>query len=83
MGMIGVQELLIIAVIACFIFGPRQLPKLGKAVGETIKEFRGISKQLSDEVDDIDATVRETTRDVNKAIKATTKGATGSEPWSD
>jgi TatA/E family protein of Tat protein translocase len=74
MGMVGVQELLIIAVIAMIIFGPRQLPKLGRAMGETIKEFRGISKTLTDEVESIDAEVRETTRDVNKAIHTATKG---------
>ena len=73
MGMIGIQELLIIAIVAVFFFGPRQLPKLGKAVGETIKEFRGISKQLTDEADEIDATVRDVTQDVNRTIRSVTK----------
>jgi len=74
MGMIGVQELLIILVIACFIFGPRQLPKLGKAMGETIKEFRGISKTLTDEVEDIDTSLKDTTRDVNATIREVRRG---------
>ena len=36
----GVPELLIILVIAFFIFGPKRIPELGKAFGETIKGFK-------------------------------------------
>jgi len=46
--MIGMPEMLIIAGIALLIFGPRQLPKMGRALGETIRELRGISKELED-----------------------------------
>lgn len=45
-GMPGGSELLVIAAIALLIFGPRQLPKLGRSVGETIREFRGVGKEL-------------------------------------
>ena len=45
---LGVTELLIIGAILVIVFGPRQLPKLGKSIGETIKEFRGIRKQIED-----------------------------------
>lgn len=41
-------ELLIIAGIALLIFGPRQLPKFGRAMGETIKEFRGIGRAIEE-----------------------------------
>lgn len=46
--MLGVPELLVVAVIVLLIFGPRQLPKMGRAFGETIKEFRGVGKQLQE-----------------------------------
>lgn len=45
-GGLGAPELLVIAVIVMLIFGPRQLPKIGKAAGETIREFRGVGKEL-------------------------------------
>ena len=43
---LGPAEMLVIAAIALLIFGPRQLPKLGRSLGETIKEFRGIGKEI-------------------------------------
>lgn len=40
MGRIGMPELLIILAIAILIFGPKKLPDLGKAIGETIRGFK-------------------------------------------
>ena len=40
----GVPELLIILVVILLIFGPKNLPKLGSALGKTVKNLReGIS----------------------------------------
>ena len=50
----GMTELLIIAGVALLVFGPRQLPKLGKSLGETIREFRGVGKELRDAQDEIE-----------------------------
>lgn len=46
LGGLGVYEIGIILLIAVILFGPRQLPKLGRALGETIKEFRGVGKEI-------------------------------------
>ena len=37
---LGTTELLIILGIALLIFGPTKLPKLGKAIGQTISNFK-------------------------------------------
>jgi sec-independent protein translocase protein TatA len=37
---IGTNELLIILVVALLIFGPKNLPKLGKMFGKTINGFK-------------------------------------------
>ena len=42
-GKIGTTELLLILGIALLIFGPSKLPKLGKAIGQTIGNFKKIS----------------------------------------
>lgn len=36
----GLPELLIILGVAILIFGPKQLPKLGSALGKTVKNLR-------------------------------------------
>jgi sec-independent protein translocase protein TatA len=46
MGNLGLTELAIIGGVLVLIFGPSQLPRLGRSIGETIKEFRGIGKEL-------------------------------------
>jgi sec-independent protein translocase protein TatA len=43
----GPTELLIILGIALIIFGPTQLPKLGRSVGKAIKELRGASTEVT------------------------------------
>jgi len=37
---LGMPELLVILAIAVLIFGPKRLPDLGKAVGDTIRGFK-------------------------------------------
>jgi len=37
---IGTNELLIILVVALLIFGPKNLPKLGKMFGKTMNNFK-------------------------------------------
>jgi sec-independent protein translocase protein TatA len=51
-GSLGITELMIIAGIALLIFGPRQLPKFGRSMGEMVKEFRGIGKEIEREIED-------------------------------
>lgn len=50
-GSIGITELLIIGAIAALLFGPKQLPKLGRALGDTLREMRGIGKAIEEDLD--------------------------------
>ncbi|MBQ7233354.1 MAG: twin-arginine translocase TatA/TatE family subunit, partial [Bacillales bacterium] len=34
------------------IFGPKKLPELGRSIGETIKNFKGSTKELREELDE-------------------------------
>lgn len=55
---IGLPELLIILIAILLIFGPKNLPKLGAALGKTVKNLRdgvngkGGSSDEADEADD-------------------------------
>lgn len=46
MGTLGVQEMLLIFVVALVLFGPKKLPELGKTIGKAISEFRRASNEL-------------------------------------
>lgn len=50
MSSIGVPGLIIILVLALIIFGPSKLPQLGRAVGQTLKEFKNGTKDIVDDV---------------------------------
>jgi len=52
MGNIGMQELIIIFVIALIIFGPRKLPELGKSLGKSIAEFKRASNELKNTLEE-------------------------------
>lgn len=47
---IGVPGLILILIIALIIFGPAKLPQLGRAVGDTLREFRSSTKDIVDDV---------------------------------
>ncbi len=47
MGSLGIQEMLVIFVIALIIFGPKKLPELGKSLGKGIAEFKKASSELT------------------------------------
>jgi sec-independent protein translocase protein TatA len=44
MPTLGVQELLVILVIALFLFGGRKIPEVAKGLGEGIREFKDAMK---------------------------------------
>ena len=46
MGTLGVQEMVVIFVVALVLFGPKKLPELGKTIGKALTEFRRASSDL-------------------------------------
>ena len=59
---IGIPGLILILTLALIIFGPKKLPEIGRAVGQTLGEFKKSARELtSDVVEEID--------DVKKDVK--------------
>ena len=42
----GPISLIIIAIIALLVFGPKKLPEIGKAFGSSLREFKNATKGL-------------------------------------
>ena len=45
----GPMSLIVIAIIALLVFGPKKLPELGKAFGSSLREFKNATKGLVDD----------------------------------
>lgn len=43
---IGVPSMILIIVVALIIFGPKKLPEIGKATGQTLKEFKHAAQDV-------------------------------------
>lgn len=44
----GIQEWLVILVVALVVFGPGKLPELGRSLGKGIAEFKGAVSKLDE-----------------------------------
>jgi sec-independent protein translocase protein TatA len=53
---IGQTELIVLLVIVLLIFGPKNLPKLARSMGQAIRDFRsgikGVEREIADEEDE-------------------------------
>ncbi|MFD0051947.1 twin-arginine translocase TatA/TatE family subunit [Actinomycetes bacterium NPDC127524] len=44
---IGLPGLFIILILALIVFGPKKLPEIGRAAGQTLKEFKNSARELT------------------------------------
>ncbi|WP_077602989.1 twin-arginine translocase TatA/TatE family subunit [Oceanobacillus sojae] len=60
---IGVPGLVLIVILALIIFGPNKLPQIGKAAGQSLKEFkkstRALTQDVKDESDEVKSIIKE------------------------
>ena len=60
---IGMPGLILIFIVALIIFGPKKLPELGRAVGQTLSEFKKSARELtSDVVEEIEDAKKDVTK---------------------
>lgn len=57
---IGGMELFVIIAIVLLLFGPSQIPKLAKGMGQAMREFKKAQREINDEI------VRDDTKDTPK-----------------
>lgn len=49
---VGPTSMIVIAVVALIIFGPKKLPQFGRAMGSTLREFKDATKGLATDDDE-------------------------------
>jgi Tat protein translocase TatB subunit len=81
-GDIGIQEILLILVIALIVVGPKKLPEMAKSIGKGLREFRRASSEVRESLDlgltDLDESTPPTSTKP-EASTGTGPGANGSE----
>ena len=69
---IGVPGLILILVLALIIFGPKKLPEIGRAVGQTLSEFKKSAKELTsdavEEIEEVKKEVKEQKEEIEKVV---------------
>jgi len=85
---LGAGEILIILVIAFLLFGPKQLPEVGRQVGKAVKGFKETAEDLRKSVEpelnmiqqevkmveqDFQASMKEAEEEINAATKPVEK----------
>jgi sec-independent protein translocase protein TatA len=50
LGNIGPSGLILILIIALVVFGPKKLPEIGRAFGQTLKEFKKSARELTENI---------------------------------
>jgi Tat protein translocase TatB subunit len=70
---LGMQELIVIFVVALIVFGPKRLPELGKTIGKGIGELKrameGVKGQMDAEINEIKKDIPDVTAEVEQIIK--------------
>lgn len=84
MGPVGVQEMIVIFLVALVLFGPKKLPELGRTIGKAITEFRRAQSELKatfehhmKELERENESIKEVTRsyvnDINSSINSSSQ----------
>ena len=54
---IGPMEIIIVLIIVILVFGVGKLPDIGKALGQGLKAFKGVEKDIQEEIKNVKADV--------------------------
>ena len=73
---VGMQELVVILVVALIVLGPRRLPEVARALGKALAEFRRATSDVTEELRNAKVLLEE---EVTKAERAAARPATPKE----
>ncbi len=79
MGPIGVQEMMLIFLVALVLFGPKKLPELGRLLGKGLTEYRRAKSELKST---FETHLRELEREANLDAALKNSSTTSPSPYS-
>lgn len=84
---LGVTEILVILVVAFLLFGPQQLPEIGRQVGKAVKGFKeatdDVRRSVEPEVNLIQAEMKSIEQDLESSMKEAEEAVKNSTATSD
>lgn len=66
---IGMQELIIILIVALIVLGPKRLPEIARALGRGVGEFRRATSEVKESVD-LEGELRKIEQEVEESPEA-------------
>ena len=72
---LGAMEILIILVIAFMLFGPKELPEIGKQVGKAVKGFKETTEDLRQSVEPEINMITQELKSVEQDLESSIKDA--------
>ncbi len=76
---LGLQELIVIFVVALMVFGPKKLPDLSKALGRGIRELRTALHGMKESMDEASDETRRVGKDLSKDLSESIYSAASQE----
>lgn len=63
---LGGSELLVICLVAFLLFGAGSIPKFAKGIGDAIREFKKVSREVQEPLEEAKADANKLARTINK-----------------
>ncbi len=69
---LGIQELIVIFIVALIVFGPKRLPELGRTLGKGIMELKkavqGVKEQMDAEIEEVHKPIKDSQESIQSVI---------------
>lgn len=76
---LGMQELIIIFIVAFLVFGPKKLPELGRTLGKGMRELKAALRGVQESIEEAETNVSEEIKEAKTSIEESISKGINSE----
>ncbi|MCA1840782.1 MAG: twin-arginine translocase TatA/TatE family subunit [Actinomycetota bacterium] len=58
MGNLGAPEMILVAVVALIVFGPKRLPEIARTIGKAVREFKAATADFTNELTSLEPSAK-------------------------